>query len=60
MGAEVGATTSIFPFDEKSAAYLEGTGRKEVADEARKIIEYLQIGIKKEIEMSGGDFKLAL
>ena len=42
MGAEVGATTSIFPFDEKSAAYLEGTGRKEVADEARKIIEYLQ------------------
>ena len=42
MGAEVGATTSIFPFDEKSATYLEGTGRKEVADEARKIIEYLQ------------------
>src|SRR5690554_7540149 len=27
MGAEVGATTSIFPFDEKSAAYLEQTGR---------------------------------
>ena len=42
MGAEVGATTSIFPFDEKSAAYLEGTGRKEVADEARKIISCLQ------------------
>jgi aconitate hydratase len=42
MGAEVGATTSIFPFDEKSAAYLEGTGRKEVADEARKIINFLQ------------------
>ena len=42
MGAEVGATTSIFPFDEKSAAYLEGTGRKDVADEARKIIDCLQ------------------
>ena len=42
MGAEVGATTSIFPFDEKSATYLEGTGRKEVADEARKIISYLR------------------
>lgn len=42
MGAEVGATTSIFPFDEKSAIYLEGTGRKEVADEARKIMEHLQ------------------
>ncbi|SCD19713.1 Aconitate hydratase, mitochondrial [Proteiniphilum saccharofermentans] len=42
MGAEVGATTSIFPFDEKSAAYLESTGRKEVADEARRIMEHLQ------------------
>lgn len=42
MGAEVGATTSIFPFDEKSATYLEGTGRKEVADEARRVMEYLQ------------------
>ncbi len=42
MGAEVGATTSIFPFDEKSAQYLESTGRKEVADEARRIMLYLQ------------------
>lgn len=42
MGAEVGATTSIFPFDEKSAIYLEGTGRKEVGDEARKVMEHLQ------------------
>ncbi len=42
MGAEVGATTSIFPFDDKSADYLEQTGRKEVADEARKIMEHLQ------------------
>ena len=42
MGAEVGATTSIFPFDEKSAQYLESTGRKEVADEARRIMEHLQ------------------
>lgn len=46
MGAEVGATTSIFPFDEKSAIYLEGTGRKEVADEARKIIEHLQADVE--------------
>jgi len=42
MGAEVGATTSIFPFDEKSAQYLESTGRKDVADEARKIMTHLQ------------------
>lgn len=31
MGAEVGATTSIFPFDEATAAYLQATGRDEVA-----------------------------
>src|SRR5690554_798153 len=42
MGAEVGATTSIFPFDEKSAAYLEQTGRKEVADAAREIMMHLR------------------
>jgi aconitate hydratase len=42
MGAEVGATTSVFPFDEKSASYLESTGRKEVADEARRIAEHLR------------------
>ena len=42
MGAEVGATTSVFPFDEKTAQYLSGTGREEVANEARKIISYLQ------------------
>lgn len=42
MGAEVGATTSIFPFDDKSANYLEQTGRKEVADEARVVMEHLQ------------------
>ncbi len=50
MGAEVGATTSIFPFDEKSATYLEGTGRKEVADEARKIISYLQADPETAVE----------
>ncbi len=35
MGAEIGATTSIFGFDENMAKYLEATGRKEVADAAR-------------------------
>ncbi len=42
MGAEVGATTSIFPFDKKSAAYLEATGRAEIAALAFKNIEHLQ------------------
>jgi len=42
MGAEVGATTSLFPFDEKSAAYLEATGRASVAKAAKTVIEHLQ------------------
>ncbi len=42
MGAEVGATTSIFPFDEKSAAYLKATGREEIATLANGIIAHLQ------------------
>ncbi|MBP9580888.1 MAG: aconitate hydratase, partial [Ignavibacterium sp.] len=31
MGAEIGATTSVFPFDEKMAAYLRITKRVDVA-----------------------------
>ena len=32
MGAELGATTSIFPFDQKMVDYLTITERKEIAD----------------------------
>jgi len=42
MGAEVGATTSIFPFDEKSAAYLKATGREEIAALALENTDYLK------------------
>lgn len=42
MGAEIGATTSLFGYDKKMAEYLIGTGRKEVADLADKIASYLQ------------------
>ncbi len=31
MGAEIGATTSLFPYDEKMAAYLRATDRADVA-----------------------------
>src|SRR5262249_1725846 len=31
MGAELGATTSIFPYDKRMARYLEATGRAELA-----------------------------
>ncbi len=36
MGAEVGATTSIFAFDESMARYLRGTERAELADLAER------------------------
>ncbi len=36
MGAEIGATTSIFPFDEKMAAYLRKTDRTDLAELAEK------------------------
>gem|GEM_PF-3188657 len=41
MGAEMGATTSIFPFDERTAAYLRATERAEVADLAERHLENL-------------------
>lgn len=31
MGAEIGATTSVFGYDEKIATYLKGTNREEIA-----------------------------
>ena len=36
MGAELGATTSIFPFDESMARYLRGTERAALAELAEK------------------------
>ena len=42
MGAEVGATTSIFPFDNHTADYLNVTGRKDMAALAEKYKEYLK------------------
>lgn len=42
MGAEVGATTSMFPYDENSRKYFEATDRKDVAAEAEKVKEYLR------------------
>ena len=41
MGAEIGATTSTFGYDEKMAEYLRGTGRKEIANLADKVKEHL-------------------
>ncbi|CCD63454.1 putative aconitate hydratase, mitochondrial [Caenorhabditis elegans] len=41
MGAEIGATTSVFPYNESMYKYLEATGRKEIAEEARKYKDLL-------------------
>ena len=42
MGAEVGATTSIFPFDERMEVYLRGTRRQDAADQAVQYAAYLR------------------
>lgn len=41
MGAELGATTSVFPFDRRMADYLRATGRAEVAKLAEGLAEHL-------------------
>uniref|UniRef100_A0A6M2DLG5 Aconitate hydratase, mitochondrial n=1 Tax=Xenopsylla cheopis TaxID=163159 RepID=A0A6M2DLG5_XENCH len=41
MGAEIGATTSVFPFNARMASYLKSTGRSAIAQEAD--------GVKKDL-----------
>lgn len=41
MGAELGATTSVFPFDQRMAAYLGATDRAEIAELAEQYREHL-------------------
>ncbi len=41
MGAEIGATTSTFGYDDSMRRYLEATGRKEVVEAANKVADYL-------------------
>jgi len=50
MGAEVGATTSIFPFDEKTAAFLKATQRKDIAEAAKTIA--FELKADKTVEQS--------
>jgi len=42
MGAELGATTSVFPFDSRQAAYLRATERGDIADLAEQYAADLQ------------------
>tara|TARA_R110002073_G_scaffold57778_4_gene146711 strand:+ start:125744 stop:128011 length:2268 start_codon:yes stop_codon:yes gene_type:complete len=41
MGAEIGATTSTFGYDDAMERFLRATDRNEIADEANKIREHL-------------------
>ncbi|MEM9679599.1 MAG: aconitate hydratase [Bacteroidota bacterium] len=41
MGAEIGATTSTFGYDDSMERYLRATDRADVADEANKVKDYL-------------------
>ncbi|MGV6862450.1 MAG: aconitate hydratase [Putridiphycobacter sp.] len=41
MGAEIGATTSTFGYDDSMRRYLEATGRKDVVEAADKVAEHL-------------------
>ncbi len=42
MGAELGATTSLFPYDARMATYLKATGRSVLADLADARVELLR------------------
>jgi aconitate hydratase len=42
MGAEIGATCSLFPYDEQTASYLKATRREQIADLADGIAEHLR------------------
>jgi aconitate hydratase len=42
MGAEIGATTSVFGYDQNMAMYLKATGREAIADAADKVADDLR------------------
>jgi aconitate hydratase len=42
MGAEIGATTSLFAYDDAMARYLKATGREAVADAASSVAHHLR------------------
>jgi aconitate hydratase len=42
MGAEIGATTSLFPFDHHGVIYLKATGREAIADRAQHVMDHLR------------------
>ncbi len=47
MGAEVGATTSLFPYDDRMATYLRATGREEVV----KLADAVEADLRQDEEI---------
>ena len=54
MGAEVGATTSVFPFDARMATYLRATGRNRIAELAQH--HAAQLSADPEVDREPGKF----
>ncbi|CAN5859588.1 aconitate hydratase [soil metagenome] len=54
MGAEIGATTSLFAYDDHMARYLKSTGREAIADAAGAVGGDMRPD--PEVERSPGDF----
>jgi aconitate hydratase len=48
MGAEIGATTSVFPYDVHMASYLKSTARADVAALADSVQEHLKCDVEVE------------
>ena len=54
MGAEIGATTSLFAYDDATARYLRATGREDAADAAEAVAHHLRAD--EEVEADPGSF----
>ncbi len=54
MGAEIGATTSLFAYDDAMARYLTSTGRQAIADAAERVASDLRAD--PEVENDPGRF----
>ncbi len=54
MGAEIGATTSLFGYDDAMARYLKSTGREATADAANAVAHHLRAD--DEVLASPGDY----
>jgi len=54
MGAEIGATTSIFAYDDATSRYLKSTGREAIDDAARAVAHHLRAD--DEVYASPGEY----